>query len=178
MEAKHTAHSLSLRYVALEDRIEWLSHCENNRVVSAWVSRRLLVSLLPRLAQWLDSAGERQSDTHNNARTVTEKKHIHRFDHDIAQRQVKSVKGSLPKTYKSEQFLLRHLEFKTTKAGVIIGLAAEKKCIVVAFSASLPELHKVIGELLRISADAGWGINNPWHSIGVDGLQVNTTAVH
>ena len=176
MEAKHKACSLSLRYVALEDRIEWLCHCENNILVAAWVSRRLLISLLPRLAEWLDKTSERQSDSDSNVRTVVEKKHIHRFDHDVAQRQVKAVKESLPKTSVSEQFLLRHLEFKAAKQGVIIGLAAEKNCTLVAFSASLPELHKVIGELLKIGNDADWGISNPWHSIAAN--KVEAFSVH
>ena len=178
MEVKHRARSLTLRYVTLEDRIEWLSHCENNITVSAWVSRRLLIELLPQLFEWLGKNNGRQLAPQASGRTAAEKTHIHRFDHEIAQRQVKTVTAKLPKNLKTEQFLLRHMDFKATKAGVIIGLAAEKNSTLVAFSASLPETHKVIGELLRVSDDAGWEVPNPWYASSGQSSEAVLESIH
>ena len=178
MEAKHTARSLTLRYVALEDRIEWLSYCENNIVVSAWVSRRLLLALLPQLFEWLGKNSDRQLPAAVRGRTAAEKTHIHRFDHELAQHQVKAVAAKPPRSHKTEQFLLRHLDFKATKTGVVIGLAAEKNMTLVAFSATLPEIHKVIGELLRVSDDAGWEVPNPWYASGGPSSDAVLESIH
>jgi len=174
---KYSANSISLRYLAKEDRIQWICHCSENKIVLVWITRRMLSLLLPRLAQWLDKNNP-QEKKQAKPRTESEQKHISRFDHEIAQKQVPSTREKVSLKNVVDQFLMQTFGLKAVGSKVVVTLAGEEESQAIVFQATLPELHKVIGELIQIGEKAGWHIEHPWYSAATGADAATNLSMH
>lgn len=173
----YSANSISLRYVAKEDRIQWICHCNENKLVVVWITRHMLTILLPRLAKWLDQNNPQEKQL-VKTRTESEQKHISRFEHEIAQKQVSSTRAKLALTNVVDQFLMQTFGLKTEGSKVAVNLTGEGDSQSVVFQATLSELHKIVGELIQIGEKAGWHIEHPWYSLAPDPGAAVDLSVH
>jgi hypothetical protein len=174
---KYAAKSVSLRYDPKQDRIEWTNHCRDKQFVTCWLTRRFLGNILPRLAEWLDAKAEQQAAPRAaGSQTPAEKQHIRRFEHEMAQHQVKAVREPAPQREWVAEFLLDGIQLARVKGGFRLTMTDRDKQHEVVLGLTGPQLHKVVGELLLLSENGQWNVDNPWQS-GVAGAP-DTAPVH
>ena len=174
----YKASSVSLRYDATQDRIEWTSHCAEQTFVRTWLTRRFLTATLPRLAQWLDAKVESPAITAAvSSQTPSERQHIRRFEHEVAQHQVKAVREVAPERAFVAEFLLDGLQLQRRKGGFLLALVDREKTYRVDLAMTAPQLHKIVGELVTLSDAGRWNLSNPWQGVGSATVPV-TQPVH
>jgi hypothetical protein len=176
----YNATSVSLRYVPSEDRIEWSSHCGGETMVRSWISRRMLALSLPRLAKWMEGRSDAQKPPEvSQSQTTAEKQHISRFEHETAQQQVQAVQEKVKRRPVDADFLLANLSLETLRSGAIkLSLQSAENTEQVSLKASLPQLHKLVGEMVRLSEAAGWELPNPWQGDSGGSEQAPSRAMH
>ncbi len=157
--------SVSLRYDPAQDRLQWISHCAEKQMVSVWFARRVLLLVMPQLAEWLEKTGGVSADALSGDRVAeTEKKRYQQFEHEAAQQQVPIVQDVLPRERIFEaEFLVNSVKLAITRSQKVkLILLDDKNSVEVISVMSVPEIHKIIGELLRLSDAANWQVPNPW----------------
>jgi len=204
--------TVSLRYDKMQDRLQWVSHCKDNKLVFTWFTRSMLNSILPKLAEWLDEQSEKQSKQENftaldnssientnkkskpnsesklkttenilsRAKTPVEKKSVHRFIHEEAQQQINFKRDHLDKNQKpAVDFLLNSIQFSQLINNQIrLILIDDSASIGVIYRMTSTEVHKIIGELIRMSDGADWKLANPWHKPFADQTISNNEILH
>jgi len=159
----YLARSVSMSYRPIEDRIRWASECEGGVLVAAWVTRRHLVILLPRLAEWLDQQSPLQRQT---VAPEAAKQEIRSFEHQAAQQRIKAVRGKTRVRQPDVEFLLNYFGVRVIGEGLVeLHLVAPGEELRVSLPGTVAQLHKLIRELLEIGNAAGWGVADPWRSV-------------
>ena len=149
------------------------------RYIRSWISRRMLGLTLPRLAKWMAGRSDAGKPPEvSQAQTPAEKQHISRFEHETAQQQVHAVQEKVVQRPVEAEFLLANLSLETLRSGAIkLSLQSAENTEQVLLKASLPQLHKLVGEMVRLSEAAGWDIPNPWQTGGTTD-QASSRAMH
>ena len=169
--------SVSLRYDAQEDRLLWISSVGDDQLTSVQITRRMLSNMLPNLAEWLNNNSDNQQSS--KVQTSIEKQRVYLFEHEAAQHKVPMVHDVIPvKKVMLADFLLCNINLSITKKRLVKFALSNKENSVQIFSVmSFNELHKIIGELLKLSHAAGWGIQNPWKKEGAGTIHVSEKKV-
>jgi hypothetical protein len=161
MQKKYVANSVSLKYSPSEDRVEWISHINETSYVSAWVSRRFIKKILPKVIQWMADNKQLTPQSEGISKSAIKSQKIVNFQHQAAQSQVKVTKEKLSEKHLEESFLLGSFNIKPLKQGLSVLLADAESSLIVALPMSGAQLHRVLGELIRLAKLADWQIANP-----------------
>ena len=169
---KYRSKSLSFQYHPQQDRLQCISCCEEDIDISIWISRRLLWVALPKFAQWMEQNIDPDSLA-NKVNTKQEKSSIIAFEHERAQQKIPSneekKKFNIPF---ANDFLLHTLRLTgVSQNKIALTFQDEHKTCQVVSILSHDQLHKVIGELLRLSDHAHWALENPWKKVMALGYQ-------
>ncbi len=160
---RYRSQSLSFQYHPQQDRLQCISSCEQDQEISIWISRRLLWVALPKLAQWLENNADPDSLA-NKVNTTQEKRSIIAFEHESAQQKIvsKEEKKSFNAPF-ARDFLLHTLSISgTQKNKIALTFQDETKTCQIVSILSYDQLHKIMGELLKLSEHAHWALENPW----------------
>lgn len=133
--------------------------------------------MLPNLAEWLNNKSVNQQSS--KVQTSIEKQRVYQFEYEAAQHKIPVVHGVIPgKQAMLADFLLCNISLSITKKQRVKFSLSNKESSVEIFSVmSFNELHKIIGELLKLSHAAGWGIQNPWKKEGAGTIHVSEKKV-
>ena len=162
---RYLSHSISIRYDPKQDRLQCICHQKSEQKLSVWISRRMLLKVLPKTVQWLEKQSDnRPGSVTAKVKTQAEKRSIVAFEHEVAQYEASTVQQTISINIPFEEdFLLYSVTLSAhEKNQVVLIFEDEDKSTQVVFTLSLTELHKILGEFFRLSDAAGWKVNNPW----------------
>lgn len=166
----YTAKSISINYSQAEDRIQCISQCDGDEFVRAWITRRFLGLIMPRIAVWTIKKSV-QTGYVDSVMTIDSaaKTAMGLYEHELAQQQVEAVMESIPVRKIIDEFLLDNFIMSMSPKGYVnIIFAAPKDRTKLKFQVSMPQVHKIMGEFMKVSTASGWGIPDPWKTFEQD----------
>jgi len=163
--------SVSLLYDPRQDRLQWISQSEENQLILIQITRRMFIKVLPILADWLNKYSIQTPENKQDAESSQVQTDIsltQQHEHYIAQQQVSISQGVMSDEIQiDDSFLLYTIRLGNIHQDrVRLTLIDEQDSIAVQAHLSLIELHKIIGELLKMSDLADWKVINPWQQTG------------
>lgn len=165
----YSAKSVSVNYSSMEDRIQWISRCDGDIFIRAWITRRFLDLIMPRIADWLMKRNVRAGEVSGLPVDTVGKMAMGVYEHGLAQKQVKAVRETIPLMKVIDEFLVDNLVMSMSPKGYVnITLAAPKERVTLKFQASMPQVHRIMGELVKVAEASGWGISDPWKDFEKD----------
>lgn len=175
----YSAKSVSVNYSSMEDRIQWISRCDGDIFIRAWITRRFLGMIMPRIAEWMMKRNVQTECASVLPVDSAGKMAMGLYEHEIAQQQVQAIRENIPVMKIVDEFIVDNFTMSMTAKGYVnIALAAPKDRINLKFQASMPQVHKIMGELMEISSVSGWGIPDPWKALKREGGFVSAMIIN
>ena len=155
------AESITTFYDAQQDRLNLLFVNKEGKQLIGVMVRRLLKNLLSQLPEWLTLLHRGNSLT----QTSEQQWHIHHLHHQASQQTVTVTYGKIQSHEQFESFLIDTIHFAkgNRNAGDVkikLTFLNSTKTTEVIFILTSPQLHKLIGEILKQVKT--WDIHNPW----------------
>ncbi|PID43336.1 MAG: hypothetical protein CSA52_02185 [Gammaproteobacteria bacterium] len=159
------AKSITFNYDRIADRICLaLGDAKSEVFHHAWITRRYLQELLPRMASWMDASCPLIEE--NKIPLTTEQKtKVASFEHNSARKQVKTQKGPPPENQArkiDKSYLLSGLQLSHQTDLITLVFIDVQNRPVSGMKISRNELHKLASCLLDLANRVGWNIRSPW----------------
>ncbi len=166
MEKKYRVNSLSLGYSLIEDRIQWLSHISENEYVTAWVTRRFLMRMVPKISHWLVQSSTVPGKKAQPVKAQSAARNIVQFQHEMAQKEVPVTKEKKSDKVQVDEFVVASINLTPKDKDIVLYLMSNRNDEgkfekTIGMRMSPPHLHRILGELMSIAKKAEWSLDNP-----------------
>ncbi|MCG8609803.1 MAG: hypothetical protein MI864_04630 [Pseudomonadales bacterium] len=171
---------LAFKFDPVQDRICTLMYKDQNHIeLKAWMTRRFVNNMLPKLSSWLEERDEKAAvgeAKQENMVVHSNRQAVSRFEHHKAQQQVPSATESVPNSQIAEvdSFLINGMRLQERGGRVVLWFIDDKSSVRANMVLSRGELHKVLGTVIRVAENAQWQIENPWSFTSVVGASAAT----
>jgi hypothetical protein len=163
------AQSITLYYDTTQDRLNLLFLDAKDNRLTGLLTRRLFKGWMELLPDWLG-----KNSSHAHSQFLRE---IEQLQHQQALQMVPVMQNQVSLAEPSTSFLIDTINMNLiNKTSVRMGFLAARKAQEANLVLSIPELHRLLAEMLAKAED--WDLPNPWMPEGAGLLGAGLHAVH